>query len=198
MVGMNNKGNNEPIKFLEGKRIYLRPIEDCDLDTIYANLWDKEGRRLTGTQTVFSRKGVQRWFENVSVDNSRIDLMICLQETNQPIGEIAMMEIDHQNQNSIVRISIFEKGDWGNGYGTEAMSVMLDYGFEILNLHRIELEVFSFNKRAKKSYEKLGFKQEGVIRDKLFYDGEFHDSIIMGVLKEEFNKYEQSSEVLLS
>lgn len=190
MVVMNNKGNDGPIKFIEGKRIYLRPIENNDLDKIYANLWDKEGRRLTGTQTVFSRTGIQRWFENISVDHSRIDLMICLQENNQLIGDIAMMEIDHQNQNSTVRISIFEKEYLGKGYGTEAMSVLLDYGFGILNLHRIELEVFEFNKRAKKAYEKLGFKQEGIIRDKLFYDGEFHDAIIMGVLREEFIGYD--------
>ena len=73
--------------------------------------------------------------------------------------------------------------------GTEAMSVLLDYGFNILNLHRVDLEVFAFNKRARKSYEKLGFKQEGIMRDKLFYDGEFHDAILMGVLKKEFNRY---------
>lgn len=181
--------NNKPIKFIEGKRIYLRPIENSDLDLIYASLWDKEGRRLTGTQTVFSRPGIQQWFEDVSEDDSRIDLIICLQEKDQPIGDMAMMEIDHQNQNATVRIAIFKKEYLGNGYGTEAMSVLLDYGFNILNLHRVDLEVFAFNKRARKSYEKLGFKQEGIMRDKLFYDGEFHDAILMGVLKEEFNRY---------
>lgn len=181
----------EPIKFLEGERVYLRPIENEDLDFFYAKaLWDKEGRRLTGTQTVFSRSGVQKWFENISTDSSRIDLIICLQENNRPIGDIAMLDIDHQNRNSIMRISIFDHEVWGNGYGTEAMSLLLGYGFEILNLHRIGLDVYSFNKRGIKSYEKLGFKQEGIIRDELFYDGEYHDSIIMGVLKDEFNQIE--------
>jgi|SRR5690625_1147088 len=185
---MQNTGQYEPIKFLDGKRVYLRPIENEDLDFFYAKaLWDVEGRRLTGTQTIFSRSGVQNWFENISSDNSRIDLFICLQENDQPIGDIAMLDIDHQNRNSVVRISIFDHEFWGNGYGTEAMSLLLKYGFEILNLHRIGLDVYSFNKRGIKSYEKLGFKQEGIIRDELFYDGEYHDSIIMGVLKDEFN-----------
>lgn len=178
----------EPIKFLEGRRIYLRPIEDEDLDLFYSTLWDKEGRKLTGTQTVFSRSGVQKWFENISADNSRIDLIICLQENNQPIGELAMLHINHQNRNAIVRISLFNREFWGNGYGTEAMSQLLNFGFEILNLHRVGLDVYSFNKRAIKAYEKLGFKREGVIRDEIFYDGEYHDSIIMGVLKSEFIK----------
>ncbi|MBP1950952.1 GNAT family N-acetyltransferase [Virgibacillus litoralis] len=187
---MKKMEQKQEIKFLEGERVYLRPVESEDLEIFYVkSLWDKEGRRLTGTQTVFSRLGVQSWFENISTDSSRIDLIICLQENNQPIGDIAMLDIDHQNRNSVVRISIFEQEFWGNGYGTEAMSNLLEFGFEILNLHRIGLDVYSFNKRGIKSYEKLGFKQEGIIRDELFYNGEYHDSVIMGLLKDEFVKY---------
>ncbi|WP_078382468.1 GNAT family N-acetyltransferase [Sutcliffiella halmapala] len=179
------------IKFLEGESVYLRPVESEDLDLFYAKgLWEKEGRRLTGTKAVFSRIELQKWFENASTDKSRIDLIICLQENDQPIGDIALLNINHQNRNAVVRISIFEKKYWGNGYGTEAMSLLLEFGFGIVNLHRIGLDVFSFNKRAIKSYEKLGFKQEGIIRDELFYDGEYHDSIIMGILEDEFKKKE--------
>lgn len=177
------------IKFLTGERIYLRPIENDDLDLFYSKaLWDKEGRRLTGTQAVFSRSGVQNWFDKVSTDDSRIDLLICLQKNNQAIGELAMLDIDHQNQRSVVRISVFERDFWGKGYGTEALSLLVEFGFNVLNLHRIGLDVFEYNERAIKSYEKLGFKQEGRIRDELFYDGKFHDSILMGVLRNEFKK----------
>ena len=183
---MKEKAQEQVIKFLEGERVYLRPIENEDMDLLYNSLWHKEGRRLTGTQTVFSRTGVQQFFENVSADSSRIDLLICLHENNQPIGDIVMMDIDHRNRNAIVRISIFDQDFWGNGYGTEAMSLLLDFGFNIFNLHRIGLDVFSYNERGIKSYQKLGFKQEGIIRDALFYDGGYHDSILMGILKDEF------------
>ncbi|MFD2923617.1 GNAT family N-acetyltransferase [Halobacillus naozhouensis] len=177
------------IKFLEGNRLYLRPIEQEDLDLFYRKaLWDEEGRRLTGTQAVFSRAGVQNWFERNSTDSSRIDLVVCLQKNNQLIGDLAMLEIDHQNRKAVVRISIFNKAYWGHGYGTEAMSLLLEFGFNHLNLRRVGLDVFSYNERAMKSYQKLGFKQEGVIRDDLYYDGEYHDSVLMGVLKEEFTK----------
>lgn len=186
---LKNTEQHKPIKFLEGKSVYLRPIENEDLDLFYEKaLWDKKGRRLTGTQTVFNRLGVQKWFETISADSSRIDLIICLQENNQPIGDIAVLDIDHLNRNAIVRISIFDQKFWGNGYGTEAMSLLLKYGFDILNLHRIGLDVYEYNERGIKSYEKLGFKQEGIIRDELFYDGEFHNSIIMGALRDEFNE----------
>lgn len=175
------------IKLLNGERVYLRPLEASDLDSFYANaLWNKEIRRLTGTQAVFSRQGLQNWFERNSTDESRIDLLICLQENDQPIGDLALLDINHLNQNAVVRISVFDKAYWGEGYGTEALFLLLEFGFDILNLHRIGLDVFEYNVRAIKAYEKLGFKQEGVIREELFYDGKFHDSILMGILQKEF------------
>ncbi|MCF6136308.1 GNAT family N-acetyltransferase [Pseudalkalibacillus berkeleyi] len=177
------------IKFLKGERIYLRPVTKDDLDWLYYHTMnDQEGRRLTGTQAVYSQQGIQNWFDRNSTDDSRMDLIICLQEGNQRIGDIAMMDIDHLNRNAIVRIAIFEGDKLGKGYGTEAMSLLLEYGFEVLNLHRVGLDVFAFNTRGIKSYEKLGFQQEGVIRDQLYYDGEYHDSILMGVMKDEFLK----------
>ncbi|WP_371413714.1 GNAT family N-acetyltransferase [Virgibacillus sp. Bac330] len=72
---------------------------------------------------------------------------------------------------------------WDRSNGT-----IINYGFEQLNLHRIELEVFDFNTRARKSYEKLGFKQEGIRREVLFYDGEYHHAIMMSILKDEYLK----------
>ncbi|WP_349409884.1 GNAT family protein [Pseudalkalibacillus sp. SCS-8] len=181
--------SNRTIKFLETERLYLRPVEEEDLDFIYTHaLWDKEGRRLTGTQSVFSRKVVYDWFERVSTDSSRIDLLICMQDTDQVIGDISMLEIDHQNRNAEMRVSIFDQAFWGNGYGTEAMALFVNYGFKMLNLHRISLDVFAYNERAIKSYQKLGFVQEGIKRDQLFYDGEYHDSIMMSVLADEFIK----------
>lgn len=179
----------EAIKFLEGPKVYLRPIEEEDLDSFYQQaLWNKEGRRLTGTQQVFSRKGLQEWFETNATDNSRIDLLICLQENGQVIGDVALLDIDRQNRNAIIRISVFNQTYWDGGYGTEALSLLVEFGFNIVNLHRIGLDVFAYNTRAKKSYEKLGFSKEGIIRDALFYDGSYWDSLLMGVLKEEFIK----------
>ncbi|KGP72003.1 GNAT family N-acetyltransferase [Pontibacillus yanchengensis] len=179
------------IKFLEGNRVYLRPIEEEDLDLFYKKaLWDKEGRKLTGTQAVFSRKGVQTWYERISTDDSRIDLIICLQGTDQPIGELAMLDIDHQNRKSVVRISIFDHAYWGNGYGTEALSLLIAFGFDILNLNRIGLDVFAFNTRGIKAYEKLGFKEEGRIKEDLYYNGEYHDSILMGLMRKDYYQRE--------
>jgi RimJ/RimL family protein N-acetyltransferase len=63
---------------------------------------------------------------------------------------------------------------------------MLKFGFETLNLHRVELEVFAFNPRALRCYEKAGFKKEGTRRQVHFYEGRYHDAFYMGILQEEF------------
>lgn len=173
------------VKFLEGKQVYLRPLEAEDLEAFYPSLWDAEMRRLTGTQETFTKAGIQQWFDKNALDSSRIDLVICLQEDDQLIGDMAMLHIDHRNRNAIVRIAVWQEFV-GKGLGTEAMYLLLRHGFDVLNLHRIGLDVYDFNKRAIRSYEKVGFRQEGVVRDEHFYDGKYHDSIIMGILEDEF------------
>ncbi len=101
-------------------------------------------------------------------------------------GEIVLMDIDADNRSASLRIALFRDEDFGKGYGTEALRLVLDHGFKTLNLHRIGLDVFAFNPRAIHVYEKLGFKHEGVQRNALFYDGAFHDSILLGILEHEW------------
>ncbi|HEU5140065.1 MAG TPA: GNAT family protein [Bacillales bacterium] len=174
------------VKFLEGDHVFLRPMEVEDLEVSYSSLWNTEGRRLTGTQETFTKAGIQKWFERISLDSGRIDLVIGMQEDDQLIGDIGMLEIDYRNRSAVVRIALWENENFGRGLGTEAMYLLLEHGFEVLNLHRIGLDVFAYNQRAIRSYEKIGFQQEGIIRDALFYDGEYHDSILMGMMEDEF------------
>lgn len=175
------------IKFLQGESVYLRPIEKEDAENCYNSLFNAEVRRLTGTQKSFSRTNIDLFIDKISQDDSRVDLIIALQENHQIIGDIVLMDIDFQNRNASIRVAINSEEYFGKGYGTEAMRLMLDYGFGVLNLHRIELEVFSFNERAIHTYEKLGFKREGLKRDYLYYDYKYHDAIIMSILQDEFH-----------
>lgn len=191
-------------RVLESKRLYLRTYTTDDIDTYYPALMNEEMRRLTGTHTLFTRDGVARFIEENAGDSSRIDLLICLQPEEQRmdelsllentphvehvIGELSLMDIDRINRNAHVRIAIFESSNFGKGYGTEAMEMLLDYAFGNMNLHRIELSVYSFNERAIRSYEKLGFCKEGVQREVLYYDYEYHDAINMSILSREFQQ----------
>lgn len=75
---------------------------------------------------------------------------------------------------------------WGGGYGTDAMRVLCRFGFGMMNLHRIELEVFEDNPRAVRCYEKVGFQHEGRRRKADFREGNYRDALMMGMLREEF------------
>ena len=77
-------------------------------------------------------------------------------------------------------------GGRDRGLGTEATRLIVGYGFERLGLHRISLEVYAFNPRARRAYEKAGFRPEGVLRESLRYDGEWIDATVMSILAPEW------------
>ncbi|MBR2564465.1 MAG: GNAT family N-acetyltransferase [Paenibacillus sp.] len=175
-------------KLMQTENIYLRPFEITDVDTYYPSLFESEMRRLTGTQASFTRSQVERYVENTAQDDSRLNLLIALQRTDEIIGDIALKDIDAKNRSAHIRIAIDQPHHQGKGYGSEALLLMLNYGFGIANLHRIELEVYSYNERAIRTYEKLGFQREGVKRDVLYYNHQYHDAILMSILEDEFRK----------
>ncbi|RZT15523.1 GNAT family N-acetyltransferase [Fictibacillus sp. BK138] len=173
-------------KLLEGNKIYLRPLEQSDKESIYLALTNEEVRKMTGSKKVFTREQINGYYDRISSDDSRVDLTICTQEDDEVVGDISILEINPLNRNAYIRVALNEPKYFGRGYGSEAMKLMVKFGFQTLNLHRIELNVYSFNERGIKTYEKLGFKKEGVQREALFYEGQYHDSIIMGILESEF------------
>jgi RimJ/RimL family protein N-acetyltransferase len=180
--------NSNVIKVLEGKRVYLRRIESSDVDYFLQSVSNPEIRRLTGTTGFFTKAKIETFLERVTTDSNRIDLMIALQENDQVIGDLAILDIDHQQRNGSFRIAITDESYMSKGYGTEALRLIIDYMFNTLNLRRIGINVYAFNARAIRAYEKLGFVQEGVLREELYYDGQYHDNILMGLLKSEYQK----------
>jgi RimJ/RimL family protein N-acetyltransferase len=176
------------MKFLEGEKVYLRPISVDDTETYLQLLTDPKTRKLTGTQKSFNKEQIRDYITSRNQDPSNVLLLISLQINDKVIGDIQLLEIDTINQSCYIRISIESEENQGKGYGTEALKLMLEYGFGILHLHRIELNVFSFNKRALHVYENLGFKIEGIQREALFYDHQYHDSIIMSMLAHEYRE----------
>ncbi|WP_044639881.1 GNAT family N-acetyltransferase [Risungbinella massiliensis] len=177
-----------PVKFLQGEKVYLRPLSLADTDQYFHQLFDHEVRRWTGTQKCFTKEQIHQYIEEKWKDSSSLLLLIALQENDEVIGDIAIQDIDSYNRNANIRIAISNENHQGKGYGKEAMTLMLNHGFGILNLHRIELNVFSYNKRALHVYKQLGFQIEGVQREALFYHHEYHDSILMSILEDEFRK----------
>jgi RimJ/RimL family protein N-acetyltransferase len=113
--------------------------------------------------------------------------------TNELIGTCGFTELDHLNQTAEVGIFIGNKKYWNKGYGSEAITLLLDYGFKALNLHNILIRVYSFNERAKRCYEKVGFKNIGKRREALKRGNKEYDIIYLDILYNEF--YEKNKNI---
>ncbi|STA92047.1 GNAT family N-acetyltransferase [Clostridium cochlearium] len=87
-----------------------------------------------------------------------------------------------------IAIGIGDSSEWGKGYGSEALFLVMDFAFRELNLHRLQLITISYNERAIKSYEKLGFKKEGIYREAVNRDGKRYDIYLYGILKREWEE----------
>ncbi len=109
-------------------------------------------------------------------------------DSDQIIGEVGLWGALTPHQNAWLAVGIGERELWGKGYGSDAVRIILRYGFQELNLHRINLNVFSYNTRAIRAYEKLGFVHEGTMRGTLKRYGRRWDMGFMGLLREEWEK----------
>jgi len=137
--------------------------------------------RLTGTTATFGQDQVRTHLARVAAADDRADWAIVDRATEKYLGEIVLNDLDAVNAAMNVRVALAPAAT-GHGYGTEAMTLVLDHGFIDLRLHRVSLDVYDFNERAQRSYRKAGFSVEGRRRDTLRWDGRWFDSILMSVL----------------
>jgi RimJ/RimL family protein N-acetyltransferase len=171
---------------LEGNLITLRPIGSQDAEGMWETVNDSEGNQLTGTHATFTKEQIVEWCESLAQKEGRVDLAIIPKTLNEYAGEVVLNNIDQHNRSASFRIAMRGVTYCNKGWGSEATRLMLGYGFKQLGLHRIELEVYSFNPRAIHVYEKVGFKREGVRRDVLYWDGTYYDAIVMAILENEY------------
>jgi diamine N-acetyltransferase len=182
------RGPSPAVRFLVGDRVYLRPIEAEDLPLVRRWSNDPEIRRLTGEATPMSRTEGDEFLERVRMDKERVWFVVVLKEGDRVVGEAGLLRMFHPWRNTDLTMIIGEKDVWGQGYGTEAILLLLDYAFGYLGFHRIAVGVVGFNEKAIRFYEKVGFKKEGVQRDGYFYDHAFHDFVMMSILEDEFRR----------
>lgn len=175
--------------WLIGERVMLRDYRKEDLPAIRS--WVNDSEITKYLSNVFLYPHTQTQTENFLNSNleGRGDykgFIIAHKDTQEYIGQLDLIKIDWINRKGLIGIVIGNKESLGKGYGTEALRLVLDLAFNKLNLHKMELEVRAFNERAIKCYKKCGFIEEGRIREDFYADGEYTDTIYMGVLKEEY------------
>jgi len=105
---------------------------------------------------------------------------------NKLIGNCGLHGVDPKNRSAVFGIFIGDKDYWDKGYGTDTTRTLLRFAFGELGLNRVELEVYAYNPRAMRAYEKAGFRRDGVRRQALFREGKFHDIYLMCILREEW------------
>jgi RimJ/RimL family protein N-acetyltransferase len=173
-------------KRLVGKLCYLSPRDPEDCKDLAEWLNDVETSmnmsiRIAPNE-VNERGVVEGWLKAGDHGFAIVDLT-----ADRHIGDCGLHDIDWVNRTASFGIMIGEKAYWGKGYGTEATRLILDYGFNILNLESVRLQVKEFNKRGVRAYEKAGFQRFGIQRKETFFGQKAWDVANMDALAEEFD-----------
>jgi RimJ/RimL family protein N-acetyltransferase len=151
-----------------------------NIDSDYTRLLD------TGPSYLYPQKQIESWIDEL--DDGLSEFAIQAIQEDKVIGDIGLGDFDHLAGTAWVGIGVGDPDFRGKGYGTDAMKIILRYAFEELNLHRVNLSVFEFNKRAIRSYEKCGFKYEGLMREFIYKEDKRWDIWNMGILRSEWQE----------
>ncbi|MBX7111192.1 MAG: GNAT family N-acetyltransferase [Dehalococcoidia bacterium] len=169
---------------LEGRLVRLRAREPRDEELAYQFFNDPEVTEFLAMRYPFSRLQER---EALSVPARWPGAAFAIEtlEEGRFVGTCSLDVVSAESRRAELGIAIGDKGFWNRGYGTDAVRTLCRFGFEEMNLHRVELEVFAENARARHVYERLGFVVEGARRDGWFQAGHYQDMIVMGLLEGE-------------
>jgi RimJ/RimL family protein N-acetyltransferase len=169
-----------------GKKVFLRCLEETDIPRTQQWINDPEISSIMGYLPVKSLKQQINWYNSIINDNTRFIFAICLKDTNEHIGNVALGRVDYLNRNGMFSIFIYERKYRGSGFGSEATQLVLDFAFNRLNLHRVYLQTSPNFEAAISLYEHLGFVKEGVLREHYYINGEYTDKVIYSLLRKEY------------
>ncbi len=173
-------------KKLVGDRVYLSPINEEDVSQYVEWLNDFRVSDGTGMSSkIVTLESEKEWIEN-NLKENKLNFAIIKLENDELIGNCGIDSISFKDRIGTVGIFIGEEENRSKGYGSETLRLLLDFGFNYLNLNNIMLNVKSFNERAINCYKKVGFKEFGRRRQSYFLNGKYYDDVQMDILKEEF------------
>jgi RimJ/RimL family protein N-acetyltransferase len=173
----------------------LRLLEEDDLTTdhVMAMLNDPEVNQFLARSLPVSKSDERNWISSVNSSQSEVVYGIFVNENEKEIliGTCGIHKIDWISRKAEAGIAIFHKKYWEQRIGTSVVRDMLDFAFNTLNLERIYTSALSFNVRSIAMQKRIGFKEEGIRRNSFYKNGEMHDEIMLGLLREEY--YAQKS-----
>ncbi len=176
---------------IEGEHVRLRKLERSDLPLLHRWLNDADLMSWArfSPDHMTSLDAVEKEYERELTGEERDRTTFVIEEraTGKPIGWTVVRTWDRKHVNANVGIGLGEKDTWGRGYGTEAMRLLLQVVFDQWGWHRAELWTLAENERAVRSFEKCGFRKEGLMKESAYYHGAYHDILHMGQLKSEWD-----------
>lgn len=176
----------QPVKFMEGESVYLRPYQESDSQLV---LFGKNSAEVRETLFLFAPMTADQVKSEMNQWSNSKEIMlftICRQKDNEPVGQTAFVRIDYVSRAAVFYIAVYDPQYWSSGFGGEATRLMVKYAFDILNLNRIQLHVCAENEKGVKAYKKAGFSIEGTLRQAMYHHNRYIDFYVMGILREEY------------
>jgi len=166
---------------LKGKNIFLRALEPEDLEFVYAIENNEAIWHVSNTQTPYSKFLIRQYLENAHQDiyeAKQLRLAICLNNSTEAIGLIDLFEFDPMHQRAGIGIVVLNDANRNVGIGTEALSLLIDYAFNQLQLHQLFANIGSKNEISIALFFKFGFEKIGIKKDWNKINGSFEDEIL--------------------
>jgi RimJ/RimL family protein N-acetyltransferase len=177
---------------LEGELVRLRAHEPEDLERNLRWINDAEIRQFLDARYPMSRPEEEKWMEKNQGSSFEYVRLAIETKEGQHIGNIGLGPASPEHRRAPFGIMIGEKDCWGRGYGTDAIRVLLRFAFREMNLNRVWLITGENNPRALACYRKCGFREEGRLRQDRYVEGRYWDTILMGILREDFEALEEA------
>ena len=174
------------VKFFVGEKVYLRPVEEKDLELVYSGKNDTAVRETLFLFTPMTLEQVRSEMVNWSNSKEIVLFTICRQSDDEPVGQTALVRIDHVSRAAVFYIAIYDPAFWSQVFAGEATRLMAKYGFDILNLNRIQLHVCCDNVYGIKAYQRVGFQVEGTLRQAMYHHNRYCDFYVMAMLRQDY------------
>lgn len=178
------------IQTIVGSTVTLRAIKESDIDDRLAIGKHNEFSHMCGGNSLHTpqypnRSRWEEWYRTHK-EKEKTEHTWIIDLNGKCIGSAVLHHLSMADRSARYAIGIFDPALHSRGIGSEVTKLILKYGFEELLLHRIDLMVLEYNKRGIRCYEKCGFKQDGILRDSAFIDGQFYSDIVMSILDDEW------------
>ena len=168
--------------FLHGDTVTLRPVERDDLSFLQTNINDPTVWRSLAMNAPINGRQEEEWFESIG-DGDGVHLLIT--DGERRVGVVSLMNVD-------TGFGVAELGYWvtpdeqRRGYASDAVGTATTYAFDHRRLHRVSAQVLDFNEASQRLLESLGFREEGILRERMYVDGAYRDLHVFGVLEDEW------------